>query len=117
MSQRYRYSDCVTEEGVMLALDVFNEVKPTPQGAWVVHAQWHSKKRFVLNGSGKRYCHQTKELAWGAYQHRKLSQRKLAKDALAKAEYALEQIALMDSPPVESQVLGQPEYWSNYVFD
>ncbi|UAL42164.1 hypothetical protein K8B83_14910 [Shewanella inventionis] len=117
MSQRYRYSDFVTEDGVKLLLEVFNEVKQTPKGAWVEHSKWYSKKRFVLNGGGKRYCHQTKQQAWNAYRRRKLSQRRLAADALAKAEYALEQIALMDSPPEESKILGKPEYWFNYVFD
>tara|TARA_R110002033_G_scaffold47816_2_gene93445 strand:- start:5318 stop:5668 length:351 start_codon:yes stop_codon:yes gene_type:complete len=116
MSQRYRYADYVDEVGVKLQLEVFNEVKQTPKGAWVIRSKY-SKKRFVLNGWGKRLCHQTKEMAWDAYQQRKLSQRRLATDALAKAEYALEQIALMDSPPEESKVLGKPEYWFNYAFD
>jgi hypothetical protein len=118
MSQRYRYADYVTEDGVQLQLEVFNEAKQTPKGAWVVQGlRWYSKKRFVLNGEGKRYCHQTKELAWNAYQKRKLAQWRLAADSLAKAEYALEQIALMDSAPEESQILGKPEYWFNYTFD
>ncbi|WP_351122682.1 hypothetical protein [Shewanella sp. T24-MNA-CIBAN-0130] len=116
MSQRYRYADYVTEDGVLLQLEVFDEVRQTPKGAWVMRDRW-SKKRFVLNGSGKRHCHQTKELAWEAYHKRKLTQRRLAEQALEKAEYALEQIALMDSPPEESAILGKPEFWFTYTFD
>jgi hypothetical protein len=70
-----------------------------------------------LNGYGKRHCHQTKEWAWAAYYERKRSQSRLAEEALAKAKFALEQIALMDLPPEESAILGKPDYWFNYTFD
>jgi hypothetical protein len=43
MSQRYRYADYVTEDGVLLQLEVFDEVRQTPKGAWVMRGRWSKK--------------------------------------------------------------------------
>ena len=120
MNERYRFADNVTEEGVELTLEVFSEIKETKCGAWVrrkYKGSTFGNKRFVLNGHGRRHCHQTKDMAWDAYKTRKRNQSRLAKDALAKAEFALSQIELLNEAPHESKLLGKPDYWYNYVFD
>lgn len=52
-----------------------------------------------------------------AYLTRKKNQLRMAKDSLAKAEYALEQAAILGTPPEESLILGKPDYWHQYIFD
>lgn len=74
MTIRYRYVDVVTEDGVILDLLTFRELKKTPAGAWVqgfYGGHDIGRKRFVLDGTGRRHCHQSKELAWESYKHRK----------------------------------------------
>jgi hypothetical protein len=119
---RYRYIDLVTEEGVELFLEEYAEVKKTPCGAWVNRFYEGKiipceKPRFVLDGSGRRKCHQTKEMAWSAFKMRKRNQKSLAASSLARAEYAIEQIEKLGSAPDSSLVLGKPEFWHYYVFD
>lgn len=120
MSTRYRYVDLVTEEGVELYIEEWKEIKKTPRGAWVQrffmgHAM--GKKRFVLDGDGRRLCHQTKELAWQSFKIRKKWQASRAISQLERANYAIEQIKKFDRAPDESQVLGKPDFWHSYVFD
>lgn len=116
MTVRYRYEDYVTASGVRLELKTVRVTKKTPKGAWIQNNQWE-RRRFVLDGAGKRYAHETKELAWDAYRHRKESQFRRANDTVARATYALEQIELLGCAPETSLNLGKPEYWGNYVFD
>lgn len=113
---RYRYEDYVTYEGVRLELKTISVTKKTPKGAWIQNHRWE-RRRFVLDGTGKRYAHETKELAWDAYRHRKESQLRRANDAMERAKYALRRIELLGVAPNESLNIGKPEYWSNYVFD
>lgn len=120
MTIRYRYVDVVTEDGVILDLLTFRELKKTPAGAWVqgfYGGHYIGRKRFVLDGTGRRHCHQSKEIAWESYKHRKRMQRTKAIDSLNKSDFALEQINLISSPPPESVNLGKPDYWHNYIFD
>lgn len=119
---RYRYRDIVTEEGVELFLEEWAEVKRTPCGAWVKpfyngEVSEYSKQRFVLDGDGRRLCHQTKAMAWDAYKDRKENQKRMAEDSLAKAVYALEKIKELGDAPENTMVLGTPNYWHRYVFD
>jgi hypothetical protein len=119
---RYRYLDVITEEGVELFLEEYAEVKKTPRGAWVKPFYEGNiipceKSRFVLDGSGRRKCHQTKEMAWDEFKIRKRNQKQLAASSLARAEYAIEQIEKLGSAPDSSLVLGKPKFWHNYVFD
>ena len=119
---RYRYRDIVTEEGVELYLEEWAEVKRTPCGAWVKpfydgNISQYSRKRFVLDGVGRRHCHQTKAMAWAAYKDRKKNQKRMAEDSLAKAVYALEQIESIGEAPESTMILGKPKYWYNYAFE
>lgn len=120
MAERYRYVDLITEEGIELYIEEWTEIKKTPRGAWVQRFYMgHSigKKRFVLDGSGNRRCHQTKEQAWGSFKARKRSQFNRAKENMMRAEYAIEQIAKLVDAPAESSVLGKPDFWRSYVFN
>ncbi len=116
MIVRYRYEDYVMYEGVLLELKTVRVTKKTPKGAWIQNNKWE-RRRFVLDGAGKRYAHETKELAWEAYRFRKESQLRRTNDAVARATYALRRIELLGSAPETSLNIGKPEYWSNYVFD
>lgn len=120
MTRRYRYVDLVTEEGVELYIEEYVEIKKTPKGAWVRRAYSGGtvgKKRFVLDGSGRRLCHQTKEQAWESFKLRKKWQASRAQAQLDRAKYAIEQIANFENAPAESSVLGKPDFWHSYVFD
>lgn len=117
---RYRYVDLITEEGVELYLEEYTEIKKTPCGAWVqMFYMGHGihQKRFVLDGPGRRLCHQTKEQAWESFKLRKKWQASRAQTQLDRAKYAIEQIAKLESAPQESLVLGKPDFWHSYVFE
>jgi hypothetical protein len=110
----------VTEEGVELYIEEWTELKKTPRGAWVQRFYMGcstGKKRFVLDGSGRRLCHQNKEQAWGSFKLRKKWQASRAQSQLDRAKYAIEQIANFKSAPTGSLVLGKPDFWRSYVFD
>lgn len=118
--KRYRYVDLVTEEGVELYIEEWEEIKKTPCGAWVSQTYMGSpvgKKRFVLDGPGRRLCHQTNEQAWESFKLRKRWQASRAQTQLDRARYAIEQIANFDKAPDESMVLGKPDFWHSYTFD
>lgn len=120
MSKRYRYIDIVTEEGVELHLEEYKEIKKTPCGAWVQMVYMgHAigKKRFVLDGAGRRLCHQTKDQAWESFKLRKKWQASRAIAQLQRAKYATEQIAKFKTAPEKSLVLGKPDFWHSYIFD
>jgi len=119
---RYRYEDSIEEEGVLLVLREFLEVKQTPCGAWVKETSPYSgetfgKKRFVLNGPGKRLCHQTKEMALASYQKRKSSQFTRAKLAMDLSGFMLKEIEKLDNAPGKELNLGKPSFWNFYLFD
>lgn len=119
MGKRYRYMDLITEEGVELYIEEWTELKKTPCGAWVQrfymgHAV--GKKRFVRDGAGRRLCHQTKALAWESFKIRKKWQASRAQQQLDRAKYAIEQISGIASAPLESMVLGKPDFWHSYIF-
>ena len=118
--KRYRYVDCITEEGVELYIEEWVEIKKTPRGAWVRQTYMGipvGKKRFVLDGVGRRLCHQTKEQAWESFKLRKKWQASRAQTQLDRAKYAIEKIANFESTPQESLVLGKPDFWHSYVFE
>lgn len=118
---RYRYADAVTEDGVMIVIKEFTEVKKTPKGAWVRERSEtygvFGKKRFVLDGDGRRHCYESKELAWESYKKRKRSQKFNAELALSQANHAIEWIERLGSAPDVEVDTGKPEYWYQYVFD
>lgn len=120
MELRYRYKDGISEDGVELILMEYAEVKKTPCGAWVqdhFRGSVGGKKRFVLDGTGRRLCYKTKELAWKSYIIRKKRQQALAKHSLEIAEYMLSKINNIESAPEQSVTFGKPALWFNYIFD
>lgn len=117
---RYRYVDLISEDGVELYIEEWREVKKTPRGAWVQRFYMgHSigKKRFVLDGSGRRLCHTTKEQAWESFKLRKKWQASRARASLDRAAYALEKIEELQYAPRETMTLGKPDFWHSYIFD
>lgn len=118
---RYRYSDNVTEQGIEVTLERFVEVKKTPCGAWVEQyygPEWYrGKKRFVLDGPGKRYCYQTKELAWESFRIRKQWQERRARLTLSRAEFALSCITHIGEAPEQTVDCGRPAVWERYSFE
>jgi hypothetical protein len=115
---RYRYSELIGVEGVTLFLIEFKETKKTKCGAWVVEKNWViGKKRFVLDGAGKRYCHETKEMAFDSYKMRKKSQLRYAQNALDIASFMINETANLKEAPKQSVELGRPEFWEGYYFD
>lgn len=100
MIYRYRYVESVVCEGsISINLIEFVEVSKTPKGAWVKEFKWYDKTIFVLDGSGKRYCHITKELAWQAFIMRKRSHLRHAKNSAERAQYALNVALKFDGTP------------------
>jgi hypothetical protein len=117
-TMRYRYQESITEEGIKLILSEFIETKNTKCGAWVVEKNWAiGKKRFVLDGVGKRYCHETKEMAFDSYKMRKKSQLRYAQNALDIATFMIEQANKLKDAPQSHLILDVPEFWHSYTFD
>jgi hypothetical protein len=117
-AMRYRYQESITDNGIMLILSEFIETKNTKCGAWVVEKNWATgKKRFVLDGVGKRYCHETKEMAFDSYKMRKKSQLRYAQNALDIATFAINETANLKEAPNKSVNLGKPDFFEAYYFD
>lgn len=118
---RYRYSDNVTEKGIEITLEQYVEVKKTPRGAWVERyfgeGWWRGEKRFVLDGHGRRHCHQSKEQAWESFRIRKQRQHSHAKLSLERAELALEHIEKLGAAPEQTVSLGKPNVFGYYLFE
>ena len=115
---RYRYEEHMTEEGVKLTLREFAEIKKTKCGAWVLEkCWWPGRKRFVLDGVGKRYCHENKNIAYDSYKIRKKLQARHAQNALDIASFMLIETANIKEAPECTINLGQPEFWEAYSFD
>lgn len=86
----------------------FRVVRETPKGVWIIPS-WageHWKPRFVLNGDGRRYAHETFEQAKYAYLRRKQAHVQNARHSADCAQRRLELIegyTFMEH--VESQML------------
>jgi hypothetical protein len=115
-NMRYRYQEGIRESGVFIQLIKFNEIKLTPKGAWVIQNHCF-KKRFVLNGTGKRFCHETKEMAWFAFKMRKISHVKHLINSLNLAKHALDTVTDIDKPYEDTTNIGQPEFFKQFIFD
>lgn len=77
METYYRYEGGPIWEGgtMFIYLIRFNVVKRTPKGAWIIQVEsWKPKRRFVLDGDGKRYAYPTQEAALNSFRRRKESQ-------------------------------------------
>lgn len=106
MTTRYRIIDPYTSEGEP-RVEEWLVVSKTLEGAWVVPRDLTYRTvealrelpvktlreefgaRFVLDGEGKRHCHETMEMARESYRRRKLSQISHAKASITRAELAL----------------------------
>lgn len=105
VEKRYRLVDSYLLN-VNPTMEEYFVVRKTEKGAWVVPGYWYRTMhgsadapiselrerffaRFVLNGDGKRFAHETVELARNSYRIRKLRQIKHAKSAIESAEAAL----------------------------
>lgn len=95
----YRMRDELMYEGgeIKIRLDKFRVVKRTPKGAWVIphwdDGWWHDpnpKKRFVLDGDGRRYAYPTVEAAHKSYLRRKVVQINRLEDQMLIARVALD---------------------------
>ena len=75
------------------------------------------KKRFVLDGIGKRYCHETKEMAFDSYKMRKKSQLRYAQNAIDIATFMIKETANLKEAPEQSINLGCPDFYEGYHFD
>lgn len=67
----------------VVVLSTYRVVKKTPKGAWLTNG------KFVLDGSGKRGAHATKELALESFIARKKRQALLLESQLASVKNAL----------------------------
>lgn len=126
---RYRYVDSIQScDGVTLSLLRYAVVRNTSKGAWVTrqpYMPWmnldempKSSLRFVLDGSGKRYCHETRRQAWSAFKHRKYRQAAIAKLQANRAKWALQAAEnIGDLPDFNSLSVNIPEVSEFYVDD
>lgn len=126
---RYRYVDVIHDpEGVTVCLRKYAVVRKTPKGAWVTrraYMPWmkldempKSSLRFVLDGPGKRYCHDTLQHTWSAFKHRKIRQLDIAELQAKRAKWALRAIKeLDDAPDSEWSHVKDPEVCEVYTTD
>lgn len=105
MKVRYRIMDPATSDGDPYVRE-YVVVAKTPSGAWVVPS-WSAYRlkqgatlkelrddigietHFVLDGPGKRLCHETMEMARDSYRARKKRQARICAARLRDAEEAL----------------------------
>lgn len=120
MTRRYRYRDAIGPRGATIELDEYVEIRKTPCGAWVQETYLGhvvGRERFVLDGPGKRLCHQTKEMAWQSFAARKSTQLRLAKAAMQRAEWSLGLIGEIGAAPDDSTEPRHPAFLRSYIFD
>lgn len=101
----YRLQDRIVYDESKITVDtlVFRVVKRTPKGAWIVkigecyssdldftHYHSHGKKRFVLDGPGKRHAYPSMEAAIESYLARKEMQIWRLESQLKQARAAFE---------------------------
>lgn len=97
---RYRYDSAITYDGILIELRLFKVVKKTPAGAWCqmfYDGYLYGKKFFVLDGNGKRKCHETKEMAWNSFKIRKRRYKERLELRLAETKLVLKNIDI-DTP-------------------
>lgn len=94
----YRMHDTLMYEGgeIKIELQKFRVVKRTPKGAWIIphweDSWWpdpNPKKRFVLDGDGRRYAYPTVEAEHKSYLRRKEVQISRLEDQMLIAKVAL----------------------------
>ena len=100
----YRYHDTSYTSGPKVCLTPYRVIKKTPKGAWVDCGC--DEQKFCLNGGGKRFAHETKELALESYVARKKRQHVINMHRAASAEIC---IRIADYMKKESNYLGDYE--------
>ena len=95
---KYRYTERVEEDGIHLHANKFKVIKKTKCGSWVIQiyknpfsGEWieSGKRRFVLDGLGRRYCYDTLELAMNSFMKRKEYQARCCRNTLEIADFIL----------------------------
>jgi hypothetical protein len=85
MEKLYRYVD-VLEQGITLRCDEWTIIKTTRCGYWI---DYPGKPKFILINAYKKFAFESKLAAFHSYYKRKLSQIKILKNQLERAETAL----------------------------
>jgi hypothetical protein len=96
---------------IKIELQKFRVVKRTPKGAWIIPSWepgwWHDpkpRKRFVLDGDGRRYAYPTVDAAHKSYLRRKVVQISRLEDQMLIAKVALEIASRPDFEPDKTYV-------------
>ena len=110
----YRFRDILAEDGVKIVVEVFNALKETPQGYWVLKKgapNWngistkYQRKAGVLkwisNTSRKKYCYPTVEDALFSFKKRKEAQASKLKVKLDQAEKVISSFDNFKDLPVD----------------
>lgn len=84
---RYRYSCAFDGDDLTVFLTAFRVVRRTPKGAWIDDC---GLKRFVLDGAGKRFAHQTREDALHSFMRRSVWRQRHAARSLEAGRRAEE---------------------------
>lgn len=89
----FRYVDNLCYElfvdGTELELKEYLIVKETPKGNWIREHGMYGKPKFVLKGYGKRFAHETKEMALNSFICRKKRQIIINKEIIKRAKHSL----------------------------
>lgn len=120
MARRYRYRDAIGPSGATIEIDEFIEVRKTPRGAWVQETYIGfnvGRLRFVLDGCGKRLCHQTKEQAWASFAARKRAQLRRAKFDAQRAQWAVDMVNELGAAPDVGTEPRSPDFLRNVFFE
>lgn len=94
----YRYDDSGTlDDGVEIYLSKFPVIRKTPKGYWIRDNRY--QETFCLAGRGKRYAHETKELAYESFKARKRRQLKILSYQKRRSERVRDLIEQNETPP------------------
>ena len=120
---KYRYTEHIEKDGIHLHVNKFKVVKKTKCGSWVIKifkcpfsGEWLEigKKRFVLDGFGKRYCYDTLELAMNSFIKRKEYQASYCGSALEIADFILNNKDKINNLTQEDVILSAEHITSRY---
>ena len=122
---KYRYTDHLEEDGIHLHVNKFKVIKKTKCGSWVVliyknpfSGEWieTGKRRFVLDGLGRRYCYDTLELAMNSFMKRKEYQARCCRNTLEIADFILNNKDKTSNLTQEDVILSAEHITSRYIF-
>lgn len=123
LPKHYRYRTTCNEDGtVEIFLEVFEAIKETPQGYWVVpgySVNWspeNQTRRWVSKWSNRRYCYATQDEAWKSYRIRAHQRVKHLQAALTIAEAAVRLVSPLRNPPEPGSKLVVSPDWSVPIF-